>query len=237
MGHTGCDVKLPRKDIKAHVNDDFLGHVLKQTTLVMALTQENKILDAKLQSVMAELQLVKGEKQYLKQHLTEKIKTLEAGQQVASHTGQPIVPVEFTVTNFNQYRDGEQWYSPPFYTHPHGYKMCLCVTPKGWGKGKGTHLGVDIRMMRGEFDDQLKWPFRGNIIYQLMNQEKNKDHVVNTVDYNEGTGDHVAGRVTGRERSSVGRGQSEVLPLSELEPKYLENNCIKLCIARVVLSQ
>ena len=72
LAHTGCDVKLPRKDIKAHVNGDLLSHVVKQTALVMTLTQENKSLDAKLQSIMAELQLVKGKKQYLEQHLTEK---------------------------------------------------------------------------------------------------------------------------------------------------------------------
>ena len=272
LGHTGCDMNLPRKDIKIHVNDELLGHVVKQTALmtalnaqlqkqnalVMTLTQDNKSLNTKLQNVNAELQLVKGdlqlvkgdlqllkgEKLYLEQHVAElegeiiqvKKTQIKEVKQTVAHTGQPIGPVEFTMTNFNQYQDDKHWYSPPFYTHPHGYKMCLRVTPKGWGYHKGTHLGVAIYMMRGEFDDQLKWPFRGNITYQLMNQEEDKDHVVKTVYFNENTGDHVAGRVTGRERSSNGRGRADVHSFSELEPKYLKNNCIKLCITKVVLT-
>ena len=219
LSHTGCDMKLPRKDIKVHANDESLSHVMKQTALVMSL---------------------KTEKQQLEQHVTvleEKIKKLEAAQQVASYTGQPIRPVEFTMTNFNQYQDDEHWYSPPFYTHPHGYKMCLHVTPKGWDDGRGTHLGVTIHMIRGEFDDQLKWPFRGDITFQLMNQEEDDDHVVKTLYFNKDADDDVAGRVTGSERSSYGWGCSQFLPLSELEPKYLKNNCIELCITNVVLTQ
>ena len=91
--------------------------------------------------------------------------------------------------------------------------------------------------MRGEFDDQLKWPFRGDITYQVMNQEEDKKHVVYTATFDEGTSDRCANRVTWEERSSFGRGQCDVLPLSELEPKYLKNNCIKLRIIKVVLTQ
>ena len=247
LGHTGCDVKLPRKDIEAHVNDELLSHVLKQATLMMTLKQEKESLNAQLQCVKAEfqgvnveLQLVKGEKLYLEQHVTElerEINQVKAAQQIVASTGQPIGPVEFTVVNFNQYQDGELWYSTPFYTHPYGYKMCLCVMPKGWGDGRGTHLGVTIHMMRGEFDDQLKWPFRGDITYQLMNQEEDEDHVVRTVAFNENVPNEYVTRITGRERNEFGWGHDDILPLSELEPEYLKNNCIKLCIIKVVLAQ
>ena len=225
LSHTGCDVKLPRINIMIHLNDELLSHVLKQTALMTALNTQ--------------LQNVKQEKQQLEQHmaiLEEKIKKLEASQEVASHTGQPIGPVEFTMTNFNQYQGDEQWYSPPFYTHYHGYKMCLCVTLKRFGSGRGTHLGVSFYIICGEFDDQLKWPFRGDITYQLMNQVDDKNHVVKTVHFNENTSDEVADRVTQRRMSSVGRGHSRVFPLSNLEPKYLKNNCIKLSITNVVLT-
>ena len=233
LGHTGCDVKLPRKDIKIHINDELLSHVLKQTALMTALNTQ-------LQKQTALVITLKTEKQQLEKHmaeLEEKINKFEAAQQVASHTGQPIGPVEFTITNFRQYQDDEDWFSPPFYTHPHGYKMCLGVAPKGWGDGRGTHLCVAIYIMHGEFDDQLKWPFRGDITFQLMNLEENKDHVVSTVNFDDNTPDKCANRVTLVERNRAGIGQSDVLPLSELEPKYLKNNCIKLRITKVVLTQ
>ena len=90
--------------------------------------------------------------------------------------------------------------------------------------------------MRGEFDDQLKWPFRGDITYQLMNQMEDKDHVVKTVDFTERTPDKYAIRVTGRERNDYGWGHKTVLRLSELEPKYLKNGCVKFCITKVVFT-
>ena len=224
LGHTGCDVKRPRKDIKTHVNDELLSHVLKQTALMTTFNTQ--------------LQSIKEEKQQLKQHVAElknKIEKLEAAQQIASYTGQPIGSVEFTITNFKQCQ--EDLYTLPFYTHPHGYKMCLGVWPTGYGTWKGTHLGVTIRMMCGEFDDQLKWPFRGDITFQLMNQEEDDDHVVKTVPFNENTPDEYTIRVTGKEMNDCGWGNAKVLPLSELEPKYLKNNCIKLSITKVVLAR
>ena len=68
---------------------------------------------------------------------------------------------EFTMTNFNEYKkDMDNWYSPSFYTPDDGYKMCLRVSIDS---SRGSHLNVHVCLMPGEFDDQLKWPFRGNI--------------------------------------------------------------------------
>ena len=226
LNHTGCEVKLSRREMKEHMNNDWLGHVLKQTALVQTLS--------------AQLQSVQGEKQRLEQRLTElegEVVQLKQAQHVASHTGQPIGPVEFTMTNFEQYKNSEQlWLSPPFYTHPHGYKMCLRVWPNGFGGGKGTHLGVTVHMMRGEFDDHLKWPFRGNIFFVLLDQEGGKDrkNLVYVALFNATPLD--TQRVVGAEVNSNGRGKAKVVPLSDLQPKYLKNDCIKLVIIKVVLT-
>jgi len=59
--------------------------------------------------------------------------------------------------------ESDNWYSPPFYTHPQGYKMCLSVVANGSGDGKGTHVSVFAYLMRGDFDDHLKWPFQGRV--------------------------------------------------------------------------
>ena len=43
-----------------------------------------------------------------------------------------MLPVELTMTNFARDKmHSDHWYSPPFYTHPHGYKMCLRVDANG----------------------------------------------------------------------------------------------------------
>ena len=48
--------------------------------------------------------------------------------------------------------------------------MCLKIYPKGWGRG--THVGVAVSMMKGEFDPHLKWPFKGEITVELVNQKE-----------------------------------------------------------------
>ena len=79
-----------------------------------------------------------------------------------------VPPVDIVMDEFEEHKDDDSsWYSPPFYSCLGGYKMCLKVLANGEGKGKGTHVSVFIHLMRGEFDDDLKWPFNGKITIQL----------------------------------------------------------------------
>ena len=54
---------------------------------------------------------------------------------------------------FNDFQQHTIWWSPPFYTHPQGYKMCLKVFPNGNRYGENTHMSVYINILKGEFDD------------------------------------------------------------------------------------
>ena len=234
LNHTGCEVKLSRREMKEHMNNDLLRHVLeqtalvqKQTALVQKLTRDNESLTTRLQAVEEE-----------NKELKKRVVKMEGAQHVVSHTGQPIGPVVFTMTNFEQHKNDDTWYSPPFYTHPHGYKMCLCIWPNGFGPGKGTHFGVSIRLMRGEFDDHLKWPFRGSITFVLLDQEGGKNHknLINVVHFNDRTPDEYCTRVVGKEVNDYGWANAKGVPLSRLQPKYLKNDCIKLSITKVELT-
>ena len=112
--------------------------------------------------------------------------------------------------------------------------MCLRVDANGKGSGKSTHLFVAICLMRGEFDDQLKWPFRGDITVELLNQEQDKDHYVYDVRYSE-IFVKASERVIGKEFDRVGLGYNRFFPHAELRPKYLINDCIKLRIKKIHL--
>ena len=61
-------------------------------------------------------------------------------------------------------------YSPPFYTSPHGYRMCIRVYLNGDGAGKGTHISVFFVLMRSEHDNLLTWPFKQTVRFTLINQ-------------------------------------------------------------------
>ena len=62
-------------------------------------------------------------------------------------------------------------YSPPFYTSPHGYRMCIRTYLNGDGIGKGTHLSVFFVIMRSEHDNLLSWPFKQSVRFTLINQK------------------------------------------------------------------
>ena len=95
-----------------------------------------------------------------------------------------IVPVTIKMAGFDELKkEGTTWYSRPFYTGMGGYKMCLRVDANGDGDGKGTHVSVYTCLMRGEFDSHLKWPFRGTVTIQLVNQLEDKEHHTGTIPY------------------------------------------------------
>ena len=142
-------------------------------------------------------------------------------------------PVIMSMTNYVKMRkcNGE-WYSPPFYTTPQGYKVCLKVYAKGWGTDKGISVSVYAYLMRGEFDDHLKWPFRGRVVIQLCNQLQDKHHFGHTIDFSRTTDARVISRVTATERAEAGFGFHIDVPYKDLNfnpvsnCQYLKNDCL-----------
>ena len=62
-------------------------------------------------------------------------------------------------------------YSPPFYTSPHGYRVCIRTYLNGDGIGKSTHISVFFFIMRSEHDNLLPWPFKQSVRFTLVNQK------------------------------------------------------------------
>ena len=155
-----------------------------------------------------------------------------------------LPPCELVMTDYSKHkRDGDVWYSPPFYTGPGGYKMCLRVYANGYGDGVGTHVSVFVNLMRGEHDDKLTWLFRGDITIQLMNQKRDQDHVENIADFADGNGaagSETSGRVTSEERAKCSWGFHNFISHTKLESttdtqQYLKNNRIKFRVNKVVV--
>ena len=94
----------------------------------------------------------------------------------------PTPPTTFTLHNFEETKIvDEVFYSPPFYSHPSGYKMLCKLYPNGIGGGKGTHVSVYLVIVPGEFDGVLSWPFIGSVNVQLLNRRSNNLHVSKSI--------------------------------------------------------
>ena len=152
-------------------------------------------------------------------------------------------PIQLTMTDVQKHMTyDDTWFSKPFYTHPHGYKMCLKVAVNGRRKGAGTHISVYVYLMRGEFDDHLRWPFQGQVTVQLINQAgEDECHHTATISFSnpQHSSLDVAGRVVSTERATDGIGQAKFLPLEELgysagkNCQYLKDDCLRFEITRV----
>ncbi len=64
--------------------------------------------------------------------------------------------------------------SNPFYQC--GYMMCLTAHLNGFGLGKNTHLSLLLSLMRGKYDDLLRWPFIHPISIALLHQQDLSRH-------------------------------------------------------------
>jgi TNF receptor-associated factor 4 len=213
--YAGCETQLPRKDMPDHMKET-VTHLTLLATATQKLMKENMDLRHMVQAIDADMRA-------LKEDLHQEINT----------SGRLL---EFRV----KYTE-EEVYTPAFYTHLHGYRICFCVYPKGRGDGEGTHVSIFTYMMRGPFDDYLKWPFRGEITIQLVNQAGDHDHVEKIIYYTDEILDMYTSRVTGRERATSGWGFHQVLAHSHLgydaarKTQYLKNNHIVVRVVKVVL--
>ena len=87
--------------------------------------------------------------------------------------------------------------------------------------------------MRGEFDGYLKWPFRGVVTVTLINQEEDKKHFSDVLEFGENAPDSAAGRVLEGEKAVSGVGNPEFFPHNKLQPRYLKHDCIRLMVSDV----
>ena len=148
-----------------------------------------------------------------------------------------IAPIELIMSKFKLHkRNSNHWFSPPFYTHPQGYKMCLSVYPNGSGKGEGTHVSVFAYLMRGEFDDHLKWPFQGYITVTMLNQLEDNNHTAKNIKFTDVTEAKYIGRVTDGERALSGWGKPKFIAHTDLDYnpamncQYLKYDCLRFQI-------
>ena len=107
-------------------------------------------------------------------------------------------------------------------------KMCLSVKIRP----QYCYLRVYSYLLPGEYDAGLKWPFRGAVVVQLLNQLSDDNHYDYVFDYSEAS-DGESQRVTGEQQSSCKcHASAPDLPLIALEYdsskkcQYLKNDCL-----------
>lgn len=223
LAYAGCKVRLTRQEIKEHLEKETILHTLMQSTLLTGLQDENSSLKANLERTKDELKELKTEQQCIS-----------------------LSSLEFILEKFNSYPGTlMEWFSPPFQTHPCGYKMCLSAwaynayhdsDDEGENATRcGSFLSVGVVMMLGEHDDKLKWPFRGDITVQLLDQEKD-NHISKVISFTDQTPNNIADRVAFfMKKHARPCSENKFITLQKLRPKYLKNNSLRFRVSKVSL--
>ena len=154
-----------------------------------------------------------------------------------TQSDRPILPKQFTLTDVSKRMQfNNEYASPPFYTHPGGYKMILFVI----ANGDQTHITIKPCLMKGEHDDDLHWPFVGDVTVELLNWREDKNHLMIEVKFNSDTDPDstCTARVTRRHLAEealygICRHDQFTSYNSITNTAYLEEDCLLLRVSRV----
>lgn len=250
----GCSEMVPPDQMMEHLGANLRDHLSLVATSHLSLRgrlmelqthfDENNQYIEKLQKEKREMQdqflkevqemrnlRLEFEKMKLKQD--EDRVSLELVQQYSC-----ILPIIFTLDDYENRRiKGDMgWSSAPFYTNAQGYRMCLWVDIGGNGPGKGIYISIFLSLTKGEYDSKLKWPFRGSVIVQLLNQQNEEMPHTEVIKYHDHTPNSTAGRVMEEGRWSKPWGKGKFMRHDELKTGgFIKNDTLRFRVCRINL--
>jgi TNF receptor-associated factor 4 len=215
-----CDdivLKAEQKQIKANIDD----------------IQKRKIADLEEKYTSQQTPMMT-----MKQELVDSVKRAlyQQREDLQTHTiPLPVPPFYFSLTNVEHYQSNDlAFYSEPFYSHPGGYRMRVKILPNGCNDTKGAYMGLYVSILRGEFDDELRWPFDGSITVQVYSRATERWSNEHTIKMNK---EECTKKYVERCVDILGQGSwghPKFLSLSDLKDNYLKGmGAVRFRVTRV----
>ncbi|KAJ7353873.1 TNF receptor-associated factor 4 [Desmophyllum pertusum] len=188
----GCEAVFPRSNAKSHSETQVKSH-LNLALRGLKTTQHG--LETTQHQVRALVSLVKDQSQKIerleKDMSTVKDQSQEMGRlmSIVKEQSKQIermnyAPFVWKIPNFQAIYDravaGEEEVilSEPFYLSKNGYKLRIKLMPNGGSIDptahwiyKGHNLSLYIKVVPGEYDSVLQWPFTEKVRVTLINQD------------------------------------------------------------------
>ena len=266
----GCMALMPRKDMIAHMEEEQSHHNellaekveeqgreieklttklrMKEEETACTIQQMQEEFTSQLQSKEEEIVTVTNKMKEISALLESKDQELVEKEKEIAQLKQDTKPTPhvhqvdfcFTLDKFKHHRENDiTWYSKPFYTHSRGYRICVRIDANGLQDRNYVSLFTCI--MKGDYDDELSWPFHGKITVKLLNQ-KADEHYAYTLSYNESIGpDYLdyADRVLIGEKNH-GWGKTNFISYLKLSEEsdstqYLKDDCLQFRVREVLV--
>ena len=131
-----------------------------------------KEVNRKLEQHKVALQNVKARIETVEQKDKEYQKVLF---NIEKFTDSHTPPYNFEMKDYQLIKSRQTYYeSPALYTHPGGYKFKVLVYPK-YGQ-QHQFLTILVRLLKGTYDDMLRFPTKFTFTLELLNQNRDEDH-------------------------------------------------------------
>ena len=140
--------------------------------------------------------------------------------------------ITWTISNFREkiqnakLKNENAIISDTFYNTRPGYNLSLKIFPNGDGPTKDKFISIYIVINKGDYDDEVSWPFKCKIRLVLLSNINAASNITNSMmpDYNTAC--------YGRPGNNPNRaaGQDRFLPISDILNKdtYLHGNSLKI---------
>merc|ERR1712223_416420 len=124
-------------------------------------------------------------------------------------------------------QDGLELVSAPFYTSQYGYRVQASLFLNGNGGGENSHLSVYIKLLPGEYDSILRWPFKYTVSFTLLDQADQRKDACNIVESFIPDPNWKNFQRPSTEPDSLGFGFPKFVPHEMLETgNYVRDDCI-----------
>jgi len=123
--------------------------------------------------------------------------------------------------------EGLELVSVPFFTSQCGYRLQASLFLNGNGSGEGSHISAYIKILPGEFDSILRWPFRHTVSFSLLDQNEDRTSACNVVESFIPDPSWPNFQRPSREPDQLGFGFPKFVPHEMLSArKYVRDDCI-----------
>lgn len=210
---TGCRFEGQRTTVLAHVNENLASHLIDMINAFASLATFREDVTAL------------NERQIQLERKMQRL-TPSSNDEGRICNGTFI----WQIPNFRFHRrlaiEGSMTalHSPEIYTSLYGYKLSVRINLNSVDAGLGKHIALFVHMMKGDYDDILKWPFTGKVNLSILDQssENRKENISQTFEAHSNLASFK--KPTGL-RSHKGYGYVEFAPLDEIrEPKYVRDD-------------
>ncbi|XP_003698700.1 TNF receptor-associated factor 4 isoform X1 [Apis florea] len=176
---------LPREDLEVHLKDHCTTHLLSCT-----------FKDAGCRFKGNRFSLDKHLEESAKMHLSLMCSVVTKQQHQITSLKSAIskLSLNYTgtliwkITDYSakmseaKAKEGMELVSPPFYTSQYGYKLQASVFLNGNGTGEGSHISIYIKILPGEYDALLRWPFSHSVSFTIFDQTVVAEKACNIVE-------------------------------------------------------